>query len=341
MLRLSYYPLLRKFAQIIMVPKPGKPINDVNSYRTIRFLRVPSKICEKLLLKRLRSDVDFSALLPDCQFGFRDDHSNIYQTHRIVHEVAKSLEGKRLCTAVFLDVTQAFDKVWHTGLLYKIKTTLPSPYYLLLKPYLHTRFFQVKYNDSYSTCHEVSSGVPQGSVLGPLLYLIFTADLPTTDHTTIATSGDDTGLHAVHYEPIIASQHLQLHLDSHQAWFDTWKTKFNQAKSVHVMFTTTRAICPQVTTNNAPIPMQTDVKYLGLHLDQRLTWSTHIKTKRIHLNLKLRSMYCLLGHKSRLPLTSFSCINACSSLCGRMVFVMTRVGRNRSNLVTTRCHCLY
>jgi hypothetical protein len=109
----------------------------------------------QLLLKSLRSDADLSALLPDYQFGFQAGHSTIHQTHRIVHEIAKSLEGKRLCTAVFLDVTQAFDKVRHTGLLYKIKTTLRSPYYLLLKSYLHTRFFQVKYNGSYSTCHGV------------------------------------------------------------------------------------------------------------------------------------------------------------------------------------------
>jgi hypothetical protein len=261
MLRLSYYPLLWKFAQIIVVPKPGKPINDVTSYRPISLLPIPSKIFEKLLLKRLRSD-DLSALLTDYQFGFRAGHSTINKTHRIVHGIAKNLEGKRLCAAVFLDVTQAFDKVWHTGLLYNIKTTLPSPYYLLLKSYLHTRFFQVTYKGSYSTCHEVLSGVPQGSVLRPLLYLIFTADLPTTDHTTIATFADDTRLLAVHSDPIIASQHLQLHLDILQAWVDTWKIKIHQAKSVHVTFTTTRAICPQGTMNNAPIAMQTGVKYL-------------------------------------------------------------------------------
>jgi hypothetical protein len=81
-----------------------------------------------------------------------------------------------------------------------------------------------------------------------------------------------------------------------------WKIKINQAKSVLVTFTTTRTICPQVTVNNAPIPMQTDVKYLGLHLDQRLTCSTNTKTKRLHLNLKLRSMYWLLGRKSKLSL---------------------------------------
>ena len=95
------------------------------------------------------------ALLPDYQFGFRAGHSSIHQTHRIVHEIAKDLEGQRLCTAVFLDVAQAFDKVWHTVLLYKLKITLPGPYYLLLKTYLHSRYFQVKYSGSYYTCREV------------------------------------------------------------------------------------------------------------------------------------------------------------------------------------------
>ena len=304
MLRLSYYPLLWKFAQIVMVPKPGKPIHSASSYRPISLLPTLSKIFEKLLLQRLRSAVDLSALLPEYQFGFRPGHSTVHQTHRIINEIAKSLEEKRLCSAVFLDVSQAFDKVWHTGLLYKLKTMLPSPYYQILKSYLHSRFFQVKFNTSFSTCHEVLSGVPQGSVLGPLLYLFFTADLPTTDRTTIATFADDTGLIATHSDPLIASQHLQAHLDLLHEWFDTWRISINQAKSSHVTFTTTRAVCPRVTINNVQIPVRTTVKYLGLHLDQRLTWSTHLKSKRLHLDLKLRSMYWLLGRKSQLSLAN-------------------------------------
>jgi hypothetical protein len=221
MLRLSYYPLLWKFAQIVMVPKPGKPINDVTSYRPISFLPLPSKLFEKPLLQRLRRDFDLMALLPNYQFGFRDSHSKLHQTHRIAHEIAKSLEEKRLCTAVFLDVAQAFDRVWLTGLLYKLNTTLPSSYYLLLNSYLHSRFYQVKYKTCCSSCHKVLSGVPQGSVLGPLLYLIFTADLPTTDHTTIATFADDTGVLAFHPNPVVASQYLQIHLDNLHDWFIT------------------------------------------------------------------------------------------------------------------------
>jgi len=85
---------------------------------------------------------------------------------------------------------------------------IPCPYYLLLKKYLHSRYFQVKYSCSYSTCYEVLSGVPQGSALGHLIYLIFPADLPTTTHTSIAKFADDTGLLAVHTDPTVASQQL-------------------------------------------------------------------------------------------------------------------------------------
>jgi len=148
-LRLSYFPLLWKFAHIIMIPKPGKPVHGTASYRPISLLPIPSKVFEKSLLKRLRSDVDLLALIPHHQFGFRAGHCTTHQTHRIVHEIATGLEDKKLCTAVFFDVAQAFDKVWHTGLLCKLKSTLPSPYFFLLKSYLIARYYQVRYNNSY------------------------------------------------------------------------------------------------------------------------------------------------------------------------------------------------
>lgn len=301
-LRLSYYPIMWKFAQVIMIPKPGKPKNEVNSYRPISLLPVPSKLFEKLLLSRIRKDLALSNIIPDHQFGFRQQHSTIQQSHRIINAIATSLEENTVCTAVFLDAAQAFDKVWHTGLLFKIKTTFPSPYYLLLKSYISERYFQIKNGSSYSNYYQVKSGVPQGSVLGPLLYLIFTADLPTTNNTTIATFADDTALLAINNDPVEASHELQHHLSLLQDWFSKWRIKINESKSVQVTFTTKRLLCPKVSINGMEIPVQNEAKYLGFHLDQKLTWQKHIKTKRLQLNLKLRELSWLLGRKSKLSL---------------------------------------
>jgi len=99
----------------------------VASYRPISILPIPSKVFEKLLLKRLRSDVDLSHLIPGNKFGFRPGYSPIQQAHRVVNAIVTNLKERALCMAVFLDVAQAFNKLWHIGLLYKLKAYLPGP----------------------------------------------------------------------------------------------------------------------------------------------------------------------------------------------------------------------
>jgi hypothetical protein len=116
----------------------------------------------------------------------------------------------------------------------------------------------------------------------------------------IATYADDTALLTASNDSIVAPRHLQHHLNLLQQWYSKWKIKINQTKSVLVTFTNKRIICPQVIINNTQIPVQTEVKYLGLYLDQKLTWQKHVKTKRLTLNLRLREMSWFWGRKSKL-----------------------------------------
>lgn len=305
-IRIQYVPIQWKFSQIILILKPGKPNNDPNSYRPISLLPILSKLLEKLILKRIKPLIEDNNIIPSHQFGFRNLHSTTEQIHRIVSKIEKSFEEQKFCSAAFLDIKQAFDRVWYTGLLYKIKKLLPHPYYLLIKSYLTDRYFQVSQGNTNSKYYQIEAGVPQGSVLGPTLYQIYTSDLPCEDDedVTIATYADDTAILASNEEPEEASRLLQKTLDKVQTWANKWRIKVNESKSVHITFTTKHKTCPEVTFNNQIVPQKSEVKYLGMYLDKRLTWKPHLQKKRKQLDLKIKQMNWIIGRKSKLSLSN-------------------------------------
>jgi len=200
------------------------------------------------------------------------------------------LESKRYCSAAIIDISQAFEKVWHTGLFYKLKRAFSHPAYTILKSYLTDRTFQMRYQEEYTTLYTIQSGVPQGSILGPIIYSIYTADLLETEQTMTATYADDTEILASHQNPITASTNLQHHLNQPEKWLKRWRIKANENEST-LTFSLKRETCPAVTLNGQHIPQGETAKYLGIHLDRRLIWQNHIFTKRKQLGFKLHRMY--------------------------------------------------
>jgi hypothetical protein len=190
------------------------------------------------------------------------------------------------------------------GGLHKLRQFLSLNYYLILKSYLHSRHFQVKVEDSYTDLFPVKAGMPQDSVLSPLLHLLYTAGLPTSPGSTIATFADDTAVLATDPVPAIASHKLQTSLLAIQHWFTKSRLKANSSKSTHVTFTTRRATCPGVHIYNEQLPQAEEVKYRGLHVDKRLTWHKHIFAKRKRLGITLSKMYWLPGRKSKLSISN-------------------------------------
>lgn len=299
-LRLKYVPMQWKVAEVIMIPKPNKPPNEKTSYRPISLLPSMSKVFEKLLLKRLKPIIEERNLIPSHQFGFRERHSTIEQVHRITNLIEGVYEKKKVCSSLFLDVAQAFDKVWHQGLKFKLHRDLPTQFYKILSSYLAERHFRVKFDGEYSTLKEISAGVPQGSVLGPILYLLYTSDIPTMNEGTIATFADDTAILAVGNNVEEATRKLQNITNQVCNWTKRWRIKLNETKSAHVNFTYQQANWIPIEINSNQVPYANTAKYLGMTLDAKLKWKEHIKKKKDELNIKFRKMYWLLGRNSEL-----------------------------------------
>ncbi|KAL4119135.1 hypothetical protein QTP88_011986 [Uroleucon formosanum] len=303
-LRLSYFPILWKYSIIILVPKPNKPPDSISSFRPISLLPFFAKILERLLLKRILPSLTTNSVLPDYQFGFRSAHSTIHQAHRVVDSISFALEKKSYCTCTFLDISQAFDRVWHDGLLFKLKKFLHPVYFLIIKSYLSDRYFSTRIGDTLSSIARISAGVPQGGILSPVLYNIYASDQPITPHTQVADYADDKVIISISPEPITASSHLQNHLTLMEDWYTKWRLKINQSKSVHTTFTLRLSPCPAVSIYGTQIPNSQTVKYLGLTLDRRLTWAQHTKLKRLNLNSRFRLLKSFINNNTHTNLNT-------------------------------------
>lgn len=294
----KYIPTCWKVAEIVMVQKPGKNPHDPKSYRPISLLPVIGKLFEKLFCKRLESIVSTRHIIPNHQFGFRKKHSTIEQVHRVTDTIEKAFENKKVCSAVFLDISQAFDGVWHNGLINKLRMLLPENYSDILTSYLRDRYYRVRYENEYSELHPILSGVPQGSILGPILYLIYTYDMPLNENCFIGTFADDTVLMSSGSSSKESITCLQSALNNISNWTKEWGLKLNSNKSVHVDFSKVHTRNTPLYLNSEQIPVANSAKYLGFTLDSKLTWKDHINKKRDELDIKYRNLSWLIGRNS-------------------------------------------
>lgn len=303
-LDLGHFPQTWKHALIMPISKPGKNKTSPGSYRPISLLSTISKLFEKVIQKRLSLFINKNNIIPKFQYGFRAKHSTIHQLSRLTQIIEKGFETKSHTLGVFLDISAAFDKVWQNGLLFKLYT-IGTPMYILktISSFLFQRTFQVRLNKALSTKRNIKSGVPQGSILSPILYNIFIHDFPSTN-STVAMFADDTALLNQNVDPILAKVRLQNDLEIVYNWMKKWKLSLNVNKSQAKVFTLTQIQDPpELNINNTNIPWNpkdSSIKYLGVNLDKKLNWKIHINTKIAQAHARLALLYPLINRKSKL-----------------------------------------
>lgn len=302
--RLRTFPNIWKHSHVIMLHKAGKPNKHPESYRPISLLPSLSKIIERLILKRLNEDIFKLNLIPNEQHGFRSNHATTHQLLRVTEKITTSLIKKEATVAVMLDVSKAFDRVWHEALIYKLHNMgINLPMVQLIKNYLSKRTFQVKVNGELSKSVQVRAGVPQGSVLGPVLYNLYTADVPRTNYTMLAVYADDTAILAKSYKIEAAMKKIQTHLNKIDKWTKKWKIDINPNKTQAIVFTEKKFKynpTNKLTIANQDISWTNQVKYLGVTLDKKLTFKKHIEETRAKANKITGYLYPLLCNKSKL-----------------------------------------
>jgi hypothetical protein len=302
-LRFCHFPSRWKSANVI-IPKPGKDLLFPQNYRPISLLSNVGKVLEKVILTRLVRATNENHVLPDEQFGFRPKHSTADQLIHVTEFISQGINQNESTGAIFLDVAKAFDTVWHDGLVYKLHTAGASLAMVkLLNSFLEDRKFHAKIGNVLSTVREIEAGVPQGSVLSPTLYAIFTADIPKPDETKIALYADDTAILTRSESPELISEQLRRAVESLEAWFRHWRIDVNPDKSSAILFTRRRHRPDgEIVMFDRPIPWKTEARYLGITFDNHLRFNAQLEHAKIRAQMVLGQLNSLVNRRSKMSI---------------------------------------
>ena len=300
---LSYFPSNWKRASILPIHKTGKDKLFPQSYRPINLLPTLSKIYEKIILNRIKNHENKHQYLIPEQFGFREQRNTVQQLYRVSNHISTNFNLNKATALALLDIEKAFDTVWHEGLIHKL-ANYNFPIYILkiLQSYLENRTFIVKANKVSSTERLIAAGVPQGSILGPVLFIYFLNDIPKSAQVKLSLFADDTALYVSSWRIRLAVGKLQSYLNILLEYFQLWKLKINIDKTEFIVFNVKKRkeLVPKLAMNNIEIQPKTEAKYLGKILDHNLNHSKHIQSIKRKAYGVIGMLHCLIGRRSKL-----------------------------------------
>ena len=263
-----------------MLLNPDKPVTLTTSYRPISLISSIMKLFERVIEQRLRSHLEDIGFINKYQSGFRRAKST---DDRLSQSIMESFNRGEHVVATFLDVEKAFDNVWHIGLRYKIfQLDLPTKMMRWLSDFLVGWLIQVNMNSSLFNQINPKAGVPQGSVLSPLLFLIYVNDLLPPHHkqNSISQISDDTAQWAFSLNVKFAANLSQQDLLKLATWCAKWRIKLNPEKTKVIIFSISllaRKAEFNLTLYGETLKIYPRVKFLGITFNSELTFQPHFE----------------------------------------------------------------
>ena len=253
---------------------------------------------EKLVTNRLTYFVEKNNILNNIQCGFRKGRSTLDHIIRLQDAINKYNNNKGYTVGVFIDFQSAFDMMWRSGLLIKLKNLgITGNIFSFIKNFLTDRSIQVKVGNTLSEKYTLDNGTAQGSIISPLLFLIMINDLPNTlQDVESSVFADDSCLFKSGRNLAHIKKSIQDNLTRISDWCDTWGFKISLDKTVAVVFSHRTNIHIDLTINNQLVKIDNKAKFLGLIFDSKLNWKEHIKYIEEKCKKRLNLMRAVAGN---------------------------------------------
>lgn len=277
----GYFPAIFKSASIKMIPKPKKDSSFVKNYRPISLLSCAGKLLERVISSRLLTYLIEQNLISKYQCGFLPNKSTAEHIYRLSQDIYTSFKKQEYTLAIFLDIDGAFDRVWLNGLKYKLTDYgLPRNYIRVLSSFVNDRSFTIKEGISTSKLIFPEAGTPQGSVLSPLLFILYTNDfpIPASNSITFSQYADDIAIWSSGKNLPHMQNKLQLYLNEIEAWCKKWLVQINADKTQLTCFhRKKKASHVSLSLKNVNIGLTPESTFLGITFDSRLNWKPHLE----------------------------------------------------------------